>query len=401
MKLALSILLATFFTLTLHARPVTSEEAARVAQAWADTATPILGKSAQVQAVEAVPMDAGGTLYYKVLLDNQRVLILASDTQITPVIAVIEYHRLRIPAGHPLLELLHGDLTRRHEVFVAAAADPKHRTNAELAELVAAHQRQWDTLLSRTEPPHAARLQTILEGWETGGRLTHWYQESYNVYGDWAPGTVYDRYTPQHAYTGCVATAGAALLEFFRVSEGPTGVERICRLSGEPCTLTTLGGTYDWSLLPKWRKGVALTEEASELLGRVSYDVGVCTGTWYDPRMSGSTPYSLARALPIYFGIQVTYLQGAAQGDKKLIAAQHIYPQLLKGAPVVCGLMGTQSGHAAIAVGYAEDAFATPYTKLFMGWGGRYDTWYALPETEIAGFSFPLLRDALTDLRKE
>ncbi len=398
---ALSLLLATLFALNLTARPVTQDEATLAAKAWVDRATPLRLENAQVQAIEAVPTERGDTLYYKVLLNNRHVLILSSDTHITPVVAVIEHHRLKIPASHPLLELLHGDLSRRHAVFVTAAASPEHRTNLTLATLVTQHQAQWDALLSCTPPPHPTHSPAILGGWERGGRLTHWYQESYNAYGDWEPGTVYDRHTPQHAPTGCVATAGAALLEFFRVPEGPSGLTRTCRLSGEPITLATKGGRYDWALLPAWRKGVEVSEEARELLGRVSYDVGVCTGTWYDPRMSGSTPYSLARALPEVFGIHVTYLQGAAQGDKKLIAAQHIYPQVRKGAPVVLGLMGTHSGHAAIAVGYAEDGFKTPFTRLFMGWGSRYDTWYALPETDIAGFNFPLLRDALTDLYKE
>ncbi len=392
LKILFSVALFIGSIATAFAREVTFEEAVRAAQRWSLANSPLIGATSKVIAAEAVSDETGCTLYYKVLFAEEKLFIVMGDTQLTPILAVVDTKQLRIPRTHPLLDLLNGDAKIRHKVFVSEATSSD---NAERKARIAANQHAWAQLLSDVPLPHSAKQTSIIKGWEPDGGLTHWYQESRNRYGTWQRGEVYDRYTPNHTYTGCVATAGATILEHLRIPQGPEQVTRMCRLEGKELPLTTLGGAYDWTLLPHWQPGVELSEEAKELLGRVSYDVGVCVATWYDPQMSGSAPSTLASALPKYFGVQTTYLKGSGEKEQRLSAAQHIYPQVNAGTPVVLGLMGAQSGHAAIAVGYGEDTMDIPYTRLFMGWGGWYDTWYALPEVSTCGALFPLLRDAV------
>jgi hypothetical protein len=56
-----------------------------------------------------------------------------------------------------------------------------------------------------------------------------------------------------------------------------------------------------------------------------------------------------------------------------------LYAQLRCGAPCVLDLGGKAGNHAVTAVGLAEDHHGTPYTRIFFGWGGSGDVWYALP----------------------
>ncbi len=389
MKHLLFFAVAALLSATLSARDVSLVEAIRVAERWAELNAPIVGALSPAKAAAAETDNNGTTLYYKVLFPENKLAIVTSHTHLPPLLAVIDASQLNLPRTHPLLDLLNGDATFRREVFTVATDNP------ELNAAISAHQRIWAMLLSDEAPTVSVSAPTRIQGWEAGGAFTHWYQESRNRYGTWAVGEVYDRYTPNHTTTGCVATAGAALLQFLNVAQGPTDITRTCRLEGQALSLTTRGGPYDWSLLPKWERGVTLTEEAKELLGRVSYDVGVCTGTWYGAAMSGSTPSALAKALPRDFGVPSTYRQGRKGSANRLSAAQHLYPTVRAGTPVLLGLMGTRSGHAALAVGLGEDVAKVPYTRLFMGWGGWYDTWYALPEVEVGGVTFPLLRDSV------
>ena len=65
-----------------------------------------------------------------------------------------------------------------------------------------------------------------------------------------------------------------------------------------------------------------------------------------------------------------------------------IYMQCWAGAPVGMGIQG----HAVVACGYGKDADGVPRARVFMGWGGSGDAWYALPmidtKSTIAGGTY-------------
>ena len=75
------------------------------------------------------------------------------------------------------------------------------------------------------------------------------------------------------------------------------------------------------------------------------------------------------------FGFQHTVLV-----DNPRLEQYHklIYMQCWAGAPVVMGI----EGHAVVACGYGKDAEGVPRARVFMGWGGSGDAWYALPQID-------------------
>ena len=106
--------------------------------------------------------------------------------------------------------------------------------------------------------------------------------------------------------------------------------------------------------------------------------MGVCLGMSYKSGGSGASISMLATVLREKYGFadaRYVYSIGASHYEKL------IYAQVRCGYPVVLSISGA-GGHAVLAVGYGEDADAAAYTRVFMGWGGSGDAWYALPNVE-------------------
>ena len=214
----------------------------------------------------------------------------------------------------------------------------------------------------------------VVDGFEKGGNLTHWNQS--NAGG----GKCFNYYTPNNAVCGCVATACSAALQFFKTASGPEGYENTCTYNGTLGKYTTKGGDYDWSILPSNWGGEAaesssLTDEQRELLGRVAYDAGVCLGMMWTDGESGAYTRDIAAVMRDNFGFQHVVLVDRPKEEQyhKLI-----YMQCWAGAPVVMGI----EGHAVVACGYGKDAEGVPRARVFMGWGGSGDAWYALPQID-------------------
>lgn len=75
-----------------------------------------------------------------------------------------------------------------------------------------------------------AAAEVTLEGFPT-----HWTQDE-----------AYRTYTPEHCPPGCVAIAGAAIVQYYKVGEGPEQTSNTCRVNDEARTLSTADETYNW-----------------------------------------------------------------------------------------------------------------------------------------------------------
>ena len=252
-----------------RATPVAPDLAHRVAAAWsAENAAlaPDFG-----EALDAVPAtDADGLLlWYEVPTAGGGCLVVAPDTGLEPVVAAIPDYEGGIPEGHPLRAMLEADMRQRLSVLdatpvrrAAARTAPSAAPVAASDEVAAARtlaERKWARLAddaslipaaergnrdaplvfaaASTPPATPARVYSFIDEWKRP-KLTHWNQNDWNSFGSWD--SVYDLYTPNHYPCGCVATAGAALLQFFGVMRAPT-LSNVCYVDGVKTTLTTKG----------------------------------------------------------------------------------------------------------------------------------------------------------------
>lgn len=416
MKKSILVLALAALASGARAGEVSAEQACAAVEAWRVSNGATFGDLGA--AVSATPMrDTDGVLlWYVVSTANGGTVVTAGDDRVEPILAVLPKEDFGgvIPERHPLHGFMRMDIRGRLQASVIAPTAPSAGGASLLSVAPAqktlsadalAAQARWGRLagsgavLQAAGSSRPAMIFGYLPGF-SDGTLTHWNQgSSTQSQGE----ALYNYYTPSHYVCGCVATAGAAILQYFNVTNGPVAYTNACTFNASKTNLVTIGGHYDWSILPKGMGGKAsnpielLTDEQRELLGRVAYDVGVCVGMGYDANGTGSGAMesALAKVFKENFGF-ATAEHVAFEGDKKEAAFydRFIYNQLRCGAPVGLGIAGPAGGHSVLAVGYGEDFAGTPYTRVFMGWGGSGDAWYNLPN--ITGY--PYLLDVITQL---
>ena len=412
-------LFAAMIALNAQATPVSSAQACRAVSAWAAAnGSAFANPGSAVSAEPEYDVDGVTKLYYKVKMSNGGLVIASPDTDLDLVVAVLENSDGNFPKGHPLPSILKADMRNRLSVIAAGAsaaapragllsvtaqsasaqsAAPAANLPDDVKESIRKSNAQWEKYGSSSamrmlslpsEEELAPYIRRVVDGFEKGGRFTHWNQSS--VGGE----LCYNYYTPNNEVCGCVATAGAAVMQFFGNNTdikktGPvSGVN--CSLHGQPIDVKTLEGAIDWSILPKTHGGTAdaaLDEEGRKLLGRVTYNFGVLVGmSWASEgpgRDSGAYLKNLPEALKKY-GFETarhvtfnTLDEGTSQYFKM------VYAQNWAGAPVVLGIQGDEGAHAVVACGYAKTPDDEELCRVFMGYGGDHDAWYKFPTVYI------------------
>ena len=395
-------LVAVVFACTARAMDVTTNMAMTAANAWA-ARNVAFGAGGVAQSVRTVrdTNTAETVLWHQVKMSGGGCLIVAPVTEIEPVLAALEEDPGELPAAHPLRALLTADMRSRLRFLklyvedapssgggasLLSASPAAENADAVRLEWAAEQKSKWRKLgvssggfqLMEAESvgvpdPIDVKIR-VVDGFDKGQYLTHWNQS--NAGG----GLCFNYWTPNNAVCGCVATACSAVLQFFKTAAGPEGYEHKCTYNGVSTNCTTIGGPYDWSILPSNWGGEAeaassLSEEQRELLGRVAYDAGVCLGMMWTDGESGAYTADIAAVLRDNFGFQ----HAALVSNPKLEQYHKlIYMQCWAGAPVVMGI----KGHAVVACGYGKDAEGVPRARVFMGWGGSGDAWYALPQID-------------------
>jgi len=460
-KFHIVALFAAMIALGAQATPVSSAQACSAVSAWAAANGSAFANPGY--AVSAVPeYDADGTtvLYYKVAMSDGGLVIASPDTDLDLVVAVLEDASCDFPAGHPLPSILRKDMRNRLSIVRSSAsssgsssggsgvrmasmasASVQAASSAELPEdvkeSVVKANAQWEKygnasgmrfLSAGGDEPRSVSTNVfcVVKGFEKGGKFTHWDQGS--VLG--AP--CYNYYTPDNVVCGCVATAGAAIMQFFGNAmdageQGPVD-GGFCYLYGNPIDNKTEPGAIDWSLMDS---AVSVTNEtfvsmpdgtlrpvvtdvhvrlydenARKLAGRVTYNFGVLVGmgwaTEFDDKNrpvvgmksseSSASVSRLADAFKAYGFSNARHVTFNAADGGTSQYFKMVYAQNWAGAPVVLGIQGDAGGHAVVACGYAKTSDDEELCRVFMGWGGSGDAWYRFPAVQ----SFKIVDEAVT-----
>ena len=404
MKLKISKLLLAvigFGAFFAKAALVTDEEAGWAACGWGLYNRNAFGELGEVVSVTP-ERDADDRILWYVVVLEKGAAIVAPDTEIEPVIAVMPGSDGNIPEKHPLRAMLLRDLKLR-----LATLPPQPMKLASVvtnATTISENARKWATLKSRgrglkmlDRNGNPAVIIRWLDGWNSPNKvgdvqtLRFWNQQGSSDY--FTNPQVFNRHTPEHYACGCVATAGSAIMHYFRVPEG-NQITRSCSTGPEatPVQLTTAGGTYDWSLIDNLDlvngRRVTLSNDALNLLARVAFDCGIGCGMAYNIDGQGSSGSNTIRLMESFRDVfNVANVQmvtshggdfGGGNASSDIGAANYakiIYNQIRGGAPVAMGI----DGHEVVATGYGIDANGADYTYVFLGWGSQNDAWYALP----------------------
>jgi hypothetical protein len=157
------------------------------------------------------------------------------------------------------------------------------------------------------------------------------------------------------------------------------------QVSGRPRRAATLGGdglggAYNWDnmvLIPD----CTISNIQLQAIGALCYDASISVEMEYTPNGSSADALIGADVLTTIFQYS-NAVKGFNKGnDLGSGLNAMINPNLDSGNPVILGIWREQSGHAVICDGYGYNA-STLYHHLNMGWAGRDDAWYNLPNID-------------------
>ncbi len=364
------------------ARPTTPQEALLAVAGWlADNREPFEVPIGHYPVeVETVTGVAGEPLYYVVRLYPAGSVMVPADDLVEPILSFTASLPAEPNAEDPLAALVTTDVNRRLAEAYAAAASGQIQVQSTTGTRA-----RWDDLIRKATLPRDAlgilSLSAVSDIRVAPLLKTRWAQ------GNVCARPCYNYFTPNNTPSGCTATAMAQLLYYYR--SPATGIGRhsfTIRFAGREQSASTrggdgLGGPYRWTdmvLAPD----CSSTAPQREAIGALCYDAGVAVRTSYAPEGSGADAFLIATTLKSVFGFR-NGISGA-NGGKNVGPglAGMVNPNLDAQFPVILGILG-QTGHAVVVDGYGYDLATRTkplYHHLNMGWAGRSDVWYNLPD---------------------
>lgn len=434
----LLVLLALGFG--LGAAEITSSQAAAAASGWA-SGRRLVGRQGRrpASAQSVKPLETKSGKAYAVRLSGGGTVITSGDSERAPIIAFSPRAITSLETNSPLYALVCRDLEVRKAAKGSSASSRWNR----LISAGTAASASSDSFSATSEPVNSEveiddmRVRPLVstkwsqsDAYDAEGNEVH----CFNYYAptcmveilqyDWDD----EEYKPvstsyEHAVCGCVATAMAQVMRYWRYPESAEAFTNACQVqvgaqyyqfsdgtlyprstytqTMEPVSLFTEGGAYDWdnmedfprSLIGEEYLGTPVSEAQCQAIGRLTYECGVAAGLSYGLSKWGGTglAVSKAAAVPAAFRNRFGYRSACismSQGDltsKADARARAVLAGLDAGCPSILMINGVSGGHAVVGDGYGFcEGEETPFVHLNLGWSGQNDVWYNLPEVNVS-----------------
>lgn len=386
------LLVLLFSSVMLRAAPIDRARAEKAAKGWLKrNPAPITAeKSQHIDSIITVSIE-DETVYFVANLSPYGFLIISPDDRLEPVVAFSGQGKHVPDEDSPLYQIARLDLAARQRQLRSKFPPDKNRqknlakwfTYLRLADSNSA----VDVLASNMSDLRVAPIIQSQWGQENEGGLP-----CYDYYTP--PGSEPDTDPNNNIRCGCVATAMAQIMRYHQRPSGDVGVSTYTvSVNGDSRTAFTRGGDgsggpYQWYNMPLI-PGPYPTETQRQAIGTLCHDAGVTVHMQYSPSGSGTSMSHIHRALSEFFqyssAIYGVGSSDAASSLQKLNSMppadlnQMMNPGLDGGFPSIIGLDGPVAGHAVVVDGYGYQD-GTLYHHLNMGWYGRDNAWYALPD---------------------
>ena len=230
---------------------------------------------------------------------------------------------------------------------------------------------------------------------------------------EWDQLDPYNRLCPisnggDRCYTGCVATALAQVLNYFKVPEHGIGQRTIYypqgQTSGSPITANFSDDYYDWdNMLDRYDAG-NFNEAQAAAVSLLMRDCGVAADMGYGGyQEGGSGAYSqdAAEGMRTYFGFTeaTCYERHNYYGTKNYTDEEWmdmVFRALSEDGPIYYGgVDGWNGGHAFVLHGYRADG------KVYVNWGwsGDDDGYYDISLLNPTYYEFSTGQDMITGIK--
>ena len=395
-----------------------------------------LGSPASGMVVRAESEQVGGEdLFHVVYLSGGGYVVTSADKDISPIMVIGDDGEFEASHRNPVYSMLVNDLQNRFRALKeGSAANGPVRKMASVAgssgkQAQSDEATAWDELLesagtavssktSQQDAPHKARQSTPESPIDapplTDIRVdkllkTKWDQSTWGNYSNTMP--VYNAFTPKSAVCGCVATAMAQVMYYWRYpGESPSRTENILiKYNGQLLQRKSFSEmSYDWSnMLTEFAVCPNISKIDAEKIGGLTLDAGLSVGMSYTSGESGAPMVLVPYALITDFGYSSAAYHSCEQWQGELLNEQcrnAIFSNLDARQPVLIGLSivndkrEVTGGHCVVGDGYGSYR-DTYYVHINCGWSGKGDAWYALPDCRKMGdYDFPLMDELVFNI---
>ncbi len=385
LKLVVGIL--SLFALSGLQATVTPQQAAKAARNWLNHSSCFQvhqnDQSYRVVSIEPIQGETETQPFgYVVHLQPIGFLILSAEEEIVPVLAYSDespYVQAPVP-GNILPEMVRQDLRLRRRAI---------REKRAPTEVVAANRRFWQALLARRPLSRADSLRLFGGGAiygpflnQTPSRNTKLDSIYFFATPTWGQGyvngeMVFNIYTPNHWPAGCVATAMAEILAYYRWPPRGTGSHSYYEDDAGWLSANFGQTEYDWANTLDNYYNVLTTGAQKAAAGLLTYHCGIAVNMDYEYNGSSSNVNRIPDALHNYFRHSGHYMSASSSFFTQL------RNNMMDARPAALAISSPSGnpGHAVVADGYAE---GNGYFHLNMGWNGVNNNWYDITGTFYA-----------------
>ena len=210
----------------------------------------------------------------------------------------------------------------------------------------------------------------------------------------WGQGEKYNFYCPKDennkkAVTGCVATAMAQLMYYFRFPQNGSGTYTYTHADYGEISADFGSATYDYSSMTDRPSGI------NPDIALLMFHCGVAVDMDYGVNASGMWNHSAANSLKNYFNFSPK-TQYIFRETTNLDWDSLIISHLDKKIPLYYAGWDTgTSGHAFICDGYQIDSSNNYYYHFNFGWDGKDDNYYYTGSLYPSGYNFNLRQELI------
>ncbi len=228
---------------------------------------------------------------------------------------------------------------------------------------------------------------------------SQWGQDA--PYSYWCPtgyGEICEDYTPDvvHCCVGCVATALAQIVRYYRFPDHAAGTANF--LIGNKEATATFDATFDWdNMLDSYPEG-QYTEAQGRAVALLSYVCGLVSWMNYATNESGSSNVAAVAGAQNYFGYSKDATTVVRSDYSEPDWMDMVYNELSHQRPLYyqgvhlnfdpsTGLIA--AGHSFVIDGYNEQGMV----HVNWGWYGNYDGYFDIALLDVRGLQFNSYQD--------
>lgn len=194
----------------------------------------------------------------------------------------------------------------------------------------------------------------------------------------WNQDAPYNDLCPQvkgeHAYTGCVATSTAQVMNYHQWPPHGTGAVSY-ELDGETLSMDLGATTFAWDdMLDSYPTATTGTEAQRQAVATLMKACGYALHMEYKEGASAAYPYDIPAVLVDHFGYDAALHYECPDYYSPQQWEQMIYDNLANIGPLVYGGRGIGGGHSFVCDGYDRDGLF----HINWGWGGTSDGYFLL-----------------------